>query len=469
MLEYEDAIATDEVDAAPALRRALTARVERALTARGQGASPEVSRVVIEMDSVDPFAWLHAQPEAEQLYWSGRGETAAVAAVGTAEVLTANASAVDGAPLEQRLRRRFAQVDGGPRLRYYGGWAFDAAQPLGDAWEAFGTYRFVLPRFELRAAEDRTVLICNLVQPCDRDRMDVLRAQVEQLVWPAARPDVALPSAVARTDRPGPATWKRMVDWALEAIGDDRLQKVVLARQSVFDFLDTLPPVELLRRLHDATPNCFHFLIQPEDAVAFVGASPEQLFRRNGPRIETEAIAGTRSRGDSAQADAALRNELLESEKDRREHAFVVQAIRDRLATLCTAVQQDASVSELRLARGRHLRSQFEGDLRNGVTTLDAVRALHPTPAIGGVPTDDALQAIRTQEPFARGWYAGPVGWIGPDAAEFAVAIRSGLVRDNTLALYSGAGIVDGSVPDREWEEIEQKISDFAAVLDLTS
>ncbi|NBB72314.1 MAG: isochorismate synthase, partial [Bacteroidetes bacterium] len=102
-------------------------------------------------------------------------------------------------------------------------------------------------------------------------------------------------------------------------------------------------------------------------------------------------------------------------------------------------------------------------------TTLDAVHALHPTPAIGGVPTEDALQAIRAQEPFARGWYAGPVGWIGPDAAEFAVAIRSGLIRDNTLALYSGAGIVDGSAPDSEWEEIEQKISDFAAVLDLTS
>lgn len=467
MLEYEDAIAIDEVDAAPALRRALTARVERALTARGKGASPEVSRVVIEMDAVDPFAWLQAQTEAERLYWSGRSETAAVAAVGAAEVLTATAG--NGTELEQRFRKRFVQVNEEPRLRYYGGWAFDPAQPLDDAWEAFGTHRFVLPRFELRVAADRTVLICNLVRPHDWDRMDALRAQIEQLVWPAARPEGGLPSAVARTDRPGPATWQRMVDWALEAIAANRLQKVVLARQSVFDFLDMLPPVKLLRRLHDATPNCFHFLIQPEDTVAFVGASPEQLFRRTGQRIETEAIAGTRSRGDSAQADAALRTELLESEKDRREHAFVVQAIRDRLATLCSAVQQDASVSELRLARGRHLRSQFMGELRDGVTTLDVVHALHPTPAIGGVPTDDALRAIRAQEPFARGWYAGPVGWIGPDAAEFAVAIRSGLVRDNTLALYSGAGIVDGSVPDREWEEIEQKISDFAAVLDLTS
>jgi menaquinone-specific isochorismate synthase len=132
-------------------------------------------------------------------------------------------------------------------------------------------------------------------------------------------------------------------------------------------------------------------------------------------------------------------------------------------------MEQEGNASELRLARGRHLRSQFEGHLRDDVSTLDVLRTLHPTPAIGGVPTEAAVQAIRTQEPFARGWYAGPVGWIGPDAAEFAVAIRSGLVRDSSLALYSGAGIVDGSVPEAEWDEIEQKISDFAAVLDLTA
>jgi menaquinone-specific isochorismate synthase len=101
------------------------------------------------------------------------------------------------------------------------------------------------------------------------------------------------------------------------------------------------------------------------------------------------------------------------------------------------------------------------------VTAVELLAALHPTPAVGGVPRDAALGAIRAQEPFDRGWYAGPVGWIGADAAEFAVGIRSGLVWPDRLALYSGAGIVEGSVPDREWDEIEQKIADFAAVLGL--
>jgi menaquinone-specific isochorismate synthase len=95
------------------------------------------------------------------------------------------------------------------------------------------------------------------------------------------------------------------------------------------------------------------------------------------------------------------------------------------------------------------------------VTDAEVLRALHPTPAVGGYPGVEALEEIRALEPFDRGWYAGPVGWIGADAAEFAVGIRSGLVRGNTLALFSGAGIVAGSAPEGEWAEIEQKIGDF--------
>jgi menaquinone-specific isochorismate synthase len=91
--------------------------------------------------------------------------------------------------------------------------------------------------------------------------------------------------------------------------------------------------------------------------------------------------------------------------------------------------------------------------------------ALHPSPAVGGVPPGKALEYIREHEPFDRGWYAGPVGWIGPNSSEFAVAIRSGLVHDNTLSLYSGAGIVDGSTPEDEWNEIDTKLSSALSAL----
>lgn len=469
MLDYDDTIAIDEVDAAPALRQTLRRRVQRALTTRStQG--PRVVCVTVNVDAVNPLEWLRAQSHPEQLYWGGRSVASAVAAVGVADRLQAATDADPDQPaLDQQLQTRFDQADADAAIRYYGGWAFDPEQPLDGGWSAFGTHRFVLPRFELRAdTSGEATLACNLILPRDTDRAEAIFDAIDQLVWPADASPVDLPAAVARTNRPRRAAWLRMVRWALDRIDDGALDKVVLARQSTFDFLDSLAPADLLHRLHTATPNCFHFLVQPEDATAFVGASPERLVCRQGDRVLTEAVAGTRSRGDSARADAALRDELMESEKDRREHAFVADAIRQRLEALCTTVEQDRSASEMRLARGRHLRSQFQGRLHNGVSTLDVVRRLHPTPAIGGVPTEAAVRAIRDQEPFVRGWYAGPVGWIGPDEAEFAVAIRSGLVRDNTLALYSGAGIVEGSEPEAEWDEIEQKIGDFAAVLDLS-
>jgi menaquinone-specific isochorismate synthase len=158
---------------------------------------------------------------------------------------------------------------------------------------------------------------------------------------------------------------------------------------------------------------------------------------------------------------------LLTSGKERREHAFVQQAIQSSLEALCTRVESPDAPSELLLTRGRHLHARLTGTLRPDVTAVELLDALHPTPAVGGVPGDAALTAIRDQEPFDRGWYAGPVGWVGADAAEFSVAIRSGLVEPTRLALFSGAGIVDGSVPEREWDEIEQKLGDFAAVLGL--
>ena len=109
----------------------------------------------------------------------------------------------------------------------------------------------------------------------------------------------------------------------------------------------------------------------------------------------------------------------------------------------------------------------MRGTLKDGVTDAGLLEALHPTPAVGGYPRDRALGEIRDLEPFDRGWYAGPVGWIGAEASEFAVGIRSGLVRGRTLDLYSGAGIVAGSVPDEEWAEIEQKIGDFTGMFGL--
>jgi menaquinone-specific isochorismate synthase len=201
--------------------------------------------------------------------------------------------------------------------------------------------------------------------------------------------------------------------------------------------------------------------------VAFVSATPERLFRREGRAVESEAVAGTRPRGASEADDAELRDELLNSEKDKAEHGHVRVGIGEALGPLCDELEIEDGVSEMKLARRRHLVSRVRGTLREGVTDAEVLRALHPTPAVGGYPRAEALEEIRALEPFDRGWYAGPVGWIGAGASEFAVGIRSGLVHGDRVALFSGAGIVAGSSPEGEWAEIEQKIGDFTRMFGL--
>jgi len=134
---------------------------------------------------------------------------------------------------------------------------------------------------------------------------------------------------------------------------------------------------------------------------------------------------------------------------------------------LCEELEVEGGVSEMKLVSRRHLVSRVCARLRDGVTDAEVLGGLHPTPAVGGYPKRGALEGIRALEPFDRGWYAGPVGWVGADAAEFAVGIRSGLVRGRVLALFSGAGIVAGSRPEAEWAEIEQKIEDFTGAFGL--
>src|SRR5919107_782875 len=272
---------------------------------------------------------------------------------------------------------------------------------------------------------------------------------------------------VRRDDSPDFRGWERNIGRALRTFSEGSLGKVVLARRAEIGFDGDLDATLLLEGLKEATPNCFHFYTEPEAGVAFLGASPERLFSREGNMVVSEAVAGTRPRGLSSEDDDGLREDLLHSAKDRSEHTYVRTGIEEALAPLCEELNLDGEVVEMKLARGRHLKSMVRGTLKDGVTDAGLLEALHPTPAVGGHPRDGALAEIRDLEPFDRGLYAGPVGWIGAWSSEFAVGIRSGLVRGRTLDLYSGAGIVAGSVPDEEWAEIENKISDFTGMFGL--
>ncbi|MFN3595728.1 MAG: isochorismate synthase MenF [Rubricoccaceae bacterium] len=447
---------------APADVRARLARELARVPDRGQ-----VRRVTVPVETADALGWLAAQPHFHKAYWHRRGAPEARAALG-------EAARVDVPSLEAlppALAPLLAQLP--PEARLYGTARFETGAAPSPSWHAFGAVRFVLPRVELIVEGGAARLAAHLMPG---EAAVVALAFADALAWPVPAPPPALPLAVSREDAPDRAGWDAMIARALEAFAAGDLEKVVLARRARFAFEDALDPFALLARLQEATPRCFHALVAPEPeaagdgspaaAPAFVCATPERLFCLDGRRLETEAVAGTRPRA-AGPDDARLQEELLSNEKEQREHAYVRDAIAARLAPLSQTLDADARTSAMTLARGRHLFTGFRATLRAGVSALDVLRALHPTPAVGGTPRAAAQAAIAHAEPFDRGLYAGPLGWIGPDGAEFAVGIRSGLVRGRELSLYSGAGIVAGSDPAAEWAEIEQKIGDFASVLGL--
>jgi menaquinone-specific isochorismate synthase len=418
-----------------------------------------IVRAEVPVDGLDPLSWLCVQHQPSRGYWSDRGNRFELAGAGRADCITGNGH-VDYHMLMEMLHDRIARAKG--TVRYLGGLRFSEEGMREEGWAPFKGYRFVLPRFEVVARKGKTIFACNMLA---EEAIETVDAELSSLAFPDGDLDGTLPAPLARHDYPDEEAWHANVEAALDAFEPGKYEKVVLARKATLDFDAPLDAAILLKALKAKTPQCFHFCFQPLGHVAFVGASPERLYRRDGDLIRTEAIAGSRPRGESVDEDEALTNQLVSSDKEIREHEYVARTIRDTLTRVCKLSEADDKPSVLKLAQCQHLISTFRGKLLDGITDADLLESLHPTPAVGGLPTERALKDISRLEPFDRGWYAGPVGWIAKEAAQFVVGIRSGLVEKNQLHLFSGAGIVRGSTPEAEWDEIENKISGFLSVL----
>ncbi len=252
------------------------------------------------------------------------------------------------------------------------------------------------------------------------------------------------------------AAWVQRVNAAREVARQGDVAKIVLVRAANFEAPEgtVFAPRATALALRDKHPRSVCFAWGRADGSCFVGASPEILVQVSGRDVTTQAVAGTAPRGTSEDEDAALGQELLESSKDRREQAVVSDVLRQALRPLCVTLRSSRTPRLTRFPTVQHLETPFAGKLRQAGGILDIVERLHPTPSVGGWPTQDALAWLQKHEPVDRGWYAGPVGWLtaGGDGV-FTVAIRSVLVRGRRAHAFTGAGIVAASDAAAEWRE----------------
>lgn len=252
----------------------------------------------------------------------------------------------------------------------------------------------------------------------------------------------------------GKAGYREAVAAAVSRIREHDLSKAVLAR----DLTGHLPQESDVRRalveLALGYPECWTFAVD-----GLVGSSPETLVRVHHGTVTARVLAGTISRGADAGADHDAAVTLASSTKDQEEHRFAVASVLEALRPHSADLDVSDLPFTLKLPNLWHLATDVAGTLSDGASSLDLADALHPTAAVAGTPTRDALALIRELEPFDRGRYAGPVGWVGGDGdGEWAIALRCAQIDpDGDITAYAGAGIVADSEPDRELVETTMK------------
>ena len=451
----------------------------KAIAASGREAALRRARPLllshtVECAAIPPLSVFHAARYRTRIFWHQPDDGMALVAAGVADSYEGG-----GASRFEEARsahgRLLSEAHVAACASYplaapvaLGGFAFDPDAPPNPAWEGQPDALLVVPRYLFLTVNDSSWCTINLRLSAGSDPDgavgDVL-AELEELLAAVDEPrgDVQ-PALWAATDDTS-SPWADKVNGILEGIRRGEVQKVVLARELRLRGRDDIDVDLALRRLTETSDHCVLFAIDAGNGC-MLGATPERLVRLRGRTVEVDCLAGSTARGANADSDRLLAASLLSSDKDRREHGWVVETLRDALSAFCSSLHVPDSPRLLQLPDVQHLHTPLQGTLNAGYSVLDLVAQLHPTPGVGGVPRAPALDWIRRQEGLGRGWYAGPIGWVdGDGSGEFVVGIRSALLRGSDAWLYAGCGIVEGSDPQREYEESDLKLRTMLASL----
>jgi isochorismate synthase len=315
----------------------------------------------------------------------------------------------------------------------------------------------------------------------------------EHVRWDASTNGVPAPvaaptslTALETRHVPDKAIYMDAVRKAIARIRSTDLKKVVLARSLELTAPSRIDLATLLGTLLRRNTGAYTFALDvapsrydcrrrgepaPRRRRVLFGASPELLVSRSKLQVAANPLAGSSPRSAEPVEDQYRAGALLASQKDRREHAFVVEAVVEALRPLCTDLRVPKEPSLLGTATMWHLSTEIYGRLRNPSTcALQLATALHPTPAVCGTPRAEAMRAIRELEGLDRGFYAGLVGWSDATGdGEWVVTIRCGEVEDRNVRLFAGAGIIDGSRPEDEFIETSAKLSTVLSALGLVA
>lgn len=404
------------------LKQSLIAQLGKQENAKGL---VQLSASVSLLEDANLLGWLKSQGEFPQMFWQHRSEKMCFAAIGAIHTFGTLEDA-------EAFSREYG-------VRLVGGIQFE------------GKVNFILPRLLLWKNDDKLSGSLHFYI----DDLDEVHHFVHQLA-DSQNLQSQHNRLISQQQLYDFATWSRNIQNAIFQIQSGHFDKVVLANATQLDFENPLSAYDLLAKSRQKNSGCFHFLWAENAKNYFIGSSPERLYQRKLCHFLTEALAGTVSVGKDEIETAENALWLLNDHKNRYENWLVVDDICEHLADCAGDIKVgDAHIKRLRNVQ--HLRRFIQTELVENVTDRDCLALIHPTAAVAGLPRSSAKLFIQQHEPFERQWYAGTLGYLSVEQAEFCVTLRSAQIQQHQMIVYAGAGIVAESEAESEWQEIERK------------
>lgn len=446
---------------------------------------PSYLAISLSIPAVDVLAVIEQDSQRREFryYWEKPVNDFAMAAGGELERLTTTGSARfrtssrNGKELLSRVHHFKTVNHGNAVVHLFGGFSF-FDESNSKNWESFESASFTLPKWMI-IKEGKSCILTFITPLASSESFDVLLNRVEDQLSElehicnaedytlVTKKTKQLSFKVPDKDSADHLRWISSVEKARNHIQNQKFEKVVLARQLTIGLDEEISGTHILNRLRNQYPDCYSFLISHGSDQCFIGCTPERLATFNSRFVLTEGLAGSTPRGKTATEDAVLEHELLNNQKELKEHTIVRDVIEDNLNEYSLEVTHPTEPSVKKLSNVQHLYTPITARIRDGVSRTEVLKTLHPTPAVGGFPRDKAVAFIKETEDFDRGWYASPVGWINAHGnGEFVVAIRCGLIKKDEVRFFAGCGIVEDSDPEKEWEETNLKFIPMLSALE---
>lgn len=328
----------------------------------------------------------------------------------------------------------------------FGAQYFEAKEHSSDLWEDFTPFHFIIPEYLFIQNKETNEIT---LQKYTNDLKSI-----NTYFSFSAKKKHPTNELIKTSESPNKENWTEEIS-KLKSLFDESFNKVVLSKMTTIELKYHVKSREIFLKNKNLMHNCHHFYISPSPNISFISLTPETLYKKEEGHITVDAIAGTRARGINKKEDDLLGTDLINSHKDQKEHEIVISMVKEAVQGFGTVVQGKTKL--LKLKNVQHLFTPLNINADLNKSFLEFVELLHPTPAVGGFPKEQAQTYIRKNESYERGLYAAPIGHISKDKEELAVGIRSALIKGKTAYIFGGCGIIKDSDSEAEWNEINQK------------